>query len=59
MDGSADKEEDVIGVPHLLIDVADKTKPASTKVFETGRFPTVEEVPYFSGYKMGVFLSLE
>ena len=44
MDGSADKDEDLIGVPHLMIDVADKTKAASAKVNETGRLPSVEEV---------------
>ena len=44
MDGSAEKEEDLIGVPLLLIDVADKTKPASVKVNETGRLPSVDEV---------------
>lgn len=47
MDGSAEKEEDVIGVPHVVIDVADKTKPASVKVNETGRLPSIEEVMIF------------
>ena len=44
MDGSADKEEDMIGIPHLVVDVADRTRPASAKVMDTGRLPTVEEV---------------
>ena len=46
MDGSADKDEDLIGVPHLMVDVADRTKPSSIKIFDMGRLPTVEEVYY-------------
>ena len=55
MDGSADKDEDLIGVPHLMVDVADRTKPSSIKIFDMGRLPTVEEVYYM--YYLGLDLT--
>jgi len=44
IDGSQEKEEEIIGVPHILIDVNDRTATPGTKVQDSGRLPTVEEV---------------
>ena len=44
VDGSLEKEEDHVGVPHIIIDVIDKQVPVSVKVADTGKLPSVEEV---------------
>ncbi|XP_053402100.1 hydrocephalus-inducing protein homolog isoform X11 [Mercenaria mercenaria] len=44
VDGSQEKEEDVIGVPHIIIDVHERSATPSQKVLTSGRLPTVEEV---------------
>ncbi|XP_052229341.1 hydrocephalus-inducing protein homolog isoform X3 [Dreissena polymorpha] len=38
------EKEDVIGVPHIIIDVTDRTSWPSVKLQESGKLPTVEEV---------------
>lgn len=44
VDGSQEKEEDVIGVPHIVVDVHERSSTPSQKVMNSGRLPTVEEV---------------
>ena len=43
-DSKEKKDDDGIGIPHLLIDCADKTIDPGDKIFNTGRLPTVEQV---------------
>ncbi|XP_041375521.1 hydrocephalus-inducing protein homolog [Gigantopelta aegis] len=38
------KEDDGIGIPHLIIDCADKTIDPGEKIFNTERLPSVEQV---------------
>lgn len=44
VDGSQEKEEEIIGIPHILIDVNDRSATPGVKVQESGKLPTVEEV---------------
>lgn len=44
MDGSQEKEEEMIGVTHIVIDVHDRSKTVGTKIQDSGKLPSVEEV---------------
>ena len=46
-EGAVEKE-DVIGVPHLVIDVSDRSATSTQKVLDSGKLPTVEEVWHFT-----------
>lgn len=39
-----EKEDDGIGLPHVVVDCSDKSTPVPQKVIGCGRFPTMEEV---------------
>lgn len=39
-----EKEDDGIGLPHIVVDCSDKSTPVYQKVIGCGKFPSMEEV---------------
>jgi len=41
-----EKEDDGIGLPHIIVDCSDKSTPVYEKVYGCGKFPSMEEVGF-------------
>ena len=57
---SASKEEELFGVPHIVIDCADCDGPIHRKILDTNRLPSTEDVSdavlFFENMDDGVFV---
>lgn len=49
--GDKQKEEELCGVPQIIIDCSDRNMPAAQKIFDSGRMPSMEDV--LDGLGMG------
>lgn len=53
-----EKEDDGIGLPHIIVDCSDKSTPVYEKVYGCGKFPSMEEVWFYLYGKLEITVQL-